>query len=48
LGHFVAVKPFAQITDILTALAGAGLGVWQSVRGNLYQTWTPAASIRKT
>jgi cellulose synthase/poly-beta-1,6-N-acetylglucosamine synthase-like glycosyltransferase len=48
LGHFAAVKPFAQITDILAALAGAGLGVWQSVRGTLYQTWTPAASIRKS
>jgi cellulose synthase/poly-beta-1,6-N-acetylglucosamine synthase-like glycosyltransferase len=47
-GHYASLKPFAQITDILGALLGAGLGVWQSLRGNLYQTWTPAASIRKS
>lgn len=47
LGHFASVKPFAQVADILAALLGAGLGVWQSLRGSRYQTWTPAASIRK-
>lgn len=46
-GQYAGIRPFAQITDILAALLGAGLGVWQSLRGNLYQTWTPAASIRK-
>lgn len=40
------VKPFAQIVDLLTALAGAGVGVWRSLRGERFQTWTPAASIR--
>lgn len=40
------VKPFAQIVDLLSALAGAGMGVWRSLRGERFQTWTPAASIR--
>jgi cellulose synthase/poly-beta-1,6-N-acetylglucosamine synthase-like glycosyltransferase len=46
LGRF-SVTPFAQITEILSAFAGTGLGVWRSLRGERYQTWTPAASIRK-
>ena len=47
MGYVWAIKPFGQIIDILIALSGVGLGVWQSVRGERYQTWTPAASIRK-
>lgn len=47
LGHLFAIKPIPQLLDILTALAGAGLGVWRSLRGERYQTWTPAASIRQ-
>jgi cellulose synthase/poly-beta-1,6-N-acetylglucosamine synthase-like glycosyltransferase len=47
LGCLSSVKPFAQIAGILAAFAGTGLGVWQSIRGERYQTWTPAASIRK-
>lgn len=46
-GHVSSVKPFAQITGIVAAFAGTGLGVWRSIRGERYQTWTPAASIRK-
>jgi cellulose synthase/poly-beta-1,6-N-acetylglucosamine synthase-like glycosyltransferase len=46
LGTRWSIKPFAQIADLLTALAGAGLGVWRSMRGERFQTWTPAASIR--
>lgn len=45
-GYFWSVKPFAQIVDVLIALAGAGLGVWRSLRGERFQTWTPANSIR--
>jgi hypothetical protein len=37
----------AQLFDILSAMAGAGLGVWRSVAGERFQTWQPAASIRK-
>jgi cellulose synthase/poly-beta-1,6-N-acetylglucosamine synthase-like glycosyltransferase len=47
LGHFSSVAPFAQITDIISAFLSTGLGVWRSLRGERYQTWTPAASIRK-
>lgn len=47
LGARWSVKPFAHIVDVLTAFAGAGLGVWRSLRGERFQTWTPAASIRK-
>jgi cellulose synthase/poly-beta-1,6-N-acetylglucosamine synthase-like glycosyltransferase len=47
LGYLWAVKPFGQMVDILLAFAGAGLGVWRSIRGERFQTWTPAASIRK-
>jgi hypothetical protein len=46
LGYVWDVKPFSQIVDVLTALAGAGLGVWRSLRGERFQTWTPANSIR--
>jgi cellulose synthase/poly-beta-1,6-N-acetylglucosamine synthase-like glycosyltransferase len=47
LGRFSSLKPFAQIAEIMSAFAGTGLGVWRSLRGERYQTWTPAASIRK-
>jgi cellulose synthase/poly-beta-1,6-N-acetylglucosamine synthase-like glycosyltransferase len=46
LGYAWAVKPFSQIVDVVIALAGAGLGVWRSIRGERFQTWTPANSIR--
>ena len=46
VGHAWNVKPFSQIVDVLVALAGAGLGVWRSMRGERFQTWTPANSIR--
>jgi cellulose synthase/poly-beta-1,6-N-acetylglucosamine synthase-like glycosyltransferase len=45
LGYW-SIKPFAQVVDLLTALAGTGLGVWRSIRGERFQTWTPANSIR--
>ena len=47
LGSRWSIKPFAQIVDLLTALAGAGIGVWRSLRGERFQTWQPASSIRK-
>jgi cellulose synthase/poly-beta-1,6-N-acetylglucosamine synthase-like glycosyltransferase len=46
-GHRWPVQPFAQLFDILSAFAGAGVGVWRSLLGEVYQTWNPAASIRK-
>jgi cellulose synthase/poly-beta-1,6-N-acetylglucosamine synthase-like glycosyltransferase len=47
LGLYSSMRPFAQIAGIVAAFAGTGLGVWRSMRGDRYQTWTPAASIRK-
>jgi cellulose synthase/poly-beta-1,6-N-acetylglucosamine synthase-like glycosyltransferase len=47
LGGFSSMKPFAQIAGIISAFAGTGLGVWRSLRGERYQTWTPAESIRR-
>ncbi len=47
VGCVSTLKPFAQIAGIVAAFAGTGLGVWRSIRGERYQTWTPAASIRK-
>jgi cellulose synthase/poly-beta-1,6-N-acetylglucosamine synthase-like glycosyltransferase len=38
--------PFAQAWDIFAAFAGTGVGVIRSIRGDRFQTWTPAASIR--
>lgn len=47
LGARYCITPFAQIVDLVMSLAGAGLGVWKSLRGESYQTWTPAASVRR-
>jgi len=47
LGHMLRVRLLAQAADVLMAFAGAGLGVWRSLRGERFQTWTPAASIRQ-
>lgn len=41
------VRPFAEIREALIALLGAGVGVAQSFRGERFETWTPASSIRK-
>lgn len=47
VGYLGWEKRLSQIWDILSAFAGTGLGVFQSMRGRTYTTWTPAASIRK-
>lgn len=47
LGCVSPLKPFAQVAGVMAAFAGTGLGVWRSLRGERYQTWTPAASIRR-
>ena len=40
------VPVLSQIVDLLSALMGAGIGVWKSQRGERFQTWTLAKSIR--
>ena len=47
IGCVSSIRPFAQIAGSMAALAGTGLGVWRSMRGDRYQTWIPAASIRR-
>jgi cellulose synthase/poly-beta-1,6-N-acetylglucosamine synthase-like glycosyltransferase len=47
LGSRWTIKPISQIVDIVMSLAGTGLGVWKSLRGESYQTWTPVATVRK-
>ena len=47
LGCVSSIRPFAQFAGTIAALAGTGLGVWRSMRGDRYQTWIPAASIRR-
>jgi cellulose synthase/poly-beta-1,6-N-acetylglucosamine synthase-like glycosyltransferase len=47
IGHLSRSGPFARGWDILSAFAGTGLGVLRSMRGERFQTWTPAASIRE-
>jgi cellulose synthase/poly-beta-1,6-N-acetylglucosamine synthase-like glycosyltransferase len=47
LGCVSSIRPFAQFAGTMAALAGTGLGVWRSMRGDRYQTWVPAASIRR-
>lgn len=42
------IKPVMQFIDILSAFAGVGMGVWKSLRGEKFQTWAPAQSIRQT
>ena len=46
LGMRAGIGPLASIWEILSAFAGAAIGVWRSLRGQQFQTWTPAASIR--
>jgi len=37
-----------QVLAILVSFAGAAWGVWRSIRGDRFQTWTPPASARVT
>jgi cellulose synthase/poly-beta-1,6-N-acetylglucosamine synthase-like glycosyltransferase len=43
-----SVPALSRISDIVLALAGVGIGVWRSIRGDLFQTWTPATSARNS
>lgn len=45
-GSVYAIKPIPQILDILSAYAATGLGLWKSMSGERFQTWSPAQSIR--
>ncbi|MFT8247072.1 glycosyltransferase [Roseomonas sp. BN140053] len=38
--------PLASLRDILGAFLATGIGVWRSLRGDRFQTWSPPASAR--
>jgi cellulose synthase/poly-beta-1,6-N-acetylglucosamine synthase-like glycosyltransferase len=46
-GSYFGIWPVAQLADVLLAIAATAIGVWQSLRGERYQTWTPANSVRR-
>lgn len=47
LGARWPTRPFSQIYDILSAFVATGVGVLRSLRGDRFQTWAPAGSLRK-
>lgn len=47
IGYRFPLQPFGLIFEIFSALTAVGLGVGRSLRGELFQTWTPAASVRQ-
>jgi cellulose synthase/poly-beta-1,6-N-acetylglucosamine synthase-like glycosyltransferase len=46
-GYLGWAPALASLWNVLSALAGAGIGVLRSLRGDRFQTWTPAASVRE-
>ncbi len=46
-GSYFRIWPVAQLADVLLAIVATAIGVWQSLRGERYQTWTPANSVRR-
>ena len=38
--------PFDTVRDAMGAFIATGVGVWRSLRGDRFQTWTPPASAR--
>jgi cellulose synthase/poly-beta-1,6-N-acetylglucosamine synthase-like glycosyltransferase len=43
---YFRLSPFPEIVSIITAFVGTGFGVWRSIKGERFQTWSPALSIR--
>jgi cellulose synthase/poly-beta-1,6-N-acetylglucosamine synthase-like glycosyltransferase len=39
--------PFARLREVVAAFLATGIGVWRSLRGERFQTWTPASSARR-
>jgi hypothetical protein len=38
--------PLMALRSILSAFVATGIGVWYSVRGQRFQTWSPPSSSR--
>lgn len=47
LGAYKQLPVATQLADILGAFIATGIGVWRSLMGETFQTWSPAASIRE-
>lgn len=48
LGLKKNITPVPQLADIFSSFGGTLLGVFKSLGGERFQTWTPAQSIRKS
>lgn len=46
LGMAAGIRLFGKLTDVLLAFAATTAGLYRSLRGERFQTWTPAASVR--
>lgn len=44
---FAGIKPFSSALEAISALVANGVGVVQSLRGTVYQTWSSAKSARQ-
>ena len=44
LGEVLRIKPFSTFTNIVTAIVATFIGVIDALRGETYQTWSPAKS----
>lgn len=46
VGERLGIGPLASAVEVLTAFAATATGVVRSLRGERFQTWTPAGSVR--
>lgn len=46
LGHWLRLGPVEATHSIVLSLLGVGIGITRSLRGERFQTWTPAISAR--
>lgn len=46
VGERLGIGPLASVVEALTAFAATAAGVVRSLRGERFQTWTPAGSVR--
>ncbi len=47
IGYLYKIKPMPQIVDIFSSYIATSYGVWKSIAGERFQTWSPAQSIRR-
>lgn len=47
VGLLLRVGPVRRLVEVLSAFVATALGLIRSIRGDRFQTWTPAASVRE-